>query len=960
MPAEALAPAPAPAATRHGLAGVVQFTAILLAASAERFLHGGATRSISAVRTTPGCQKVLLVWNAPRAELESALLNAAPPMTLAALQAQHGAPLRVLYERTYLLSNRFTHVEHVHTEAVVLFDDRVRASVISELVLAVLQPWAAEPRRLVATCARAFSPPGRVLGAGSAPGRRRPRDEPIHSRSYERGNLMLPRVMALDRGLLELYNSPKYAQLRAWVDLTAAAGSAGGPAGGASGGRGGAPNAPTKGGGGQQGAQCDDVLLNFIYQAERGMGALWPYAPESGVGGVGPGGGADADADGGVDSSHSHSARQLRARCAQYIHRTMPAGADGQPVPWLRPATRLWLNWSDDTLKQFGSGAAEILRALRRDSRHFSLNQLSALRAASDAAAAAADGLAGPPARVPVMPFGRPVTVAIVATEFFDERVARMGGFGYSTRMIGTLFKQHPELGISVVYVMACMAERLDGRFYQQGETLVHGWPLINLCNYAEGATSGPGSTAWARAYLTSKARISYFLFIDYRTNYKAAHSIMPHVPVLLWARDPRTQRQRKNIEHLVVPGEHARAQGAQAPDARSARELWRTARIGVGMTYGPALSDRVPEAYSLPPGALVRELPNTIAPCTLHGTRLEPKPPGMEAPSPEVLFLARLDPYKRPWLLVELARAFPHVTFFAAGKSHFSGAGSFRAPPDGEVPNLRFLGHVTSEAAKAERLARAWFVVNLSVHEGVAISWLEAFHCRTPVLSTVNPGNLVALFGRFAGEWKGTGLAGLPRIKAAFAELLSNRTLRAELGVAARRHVMQTHNTPRLARKFVELAEATEALRPPGGGGARLAVRRGSSSGRARRRGSGGRRLRSDGPQEAAAAAARAHGGGGGERARRAPPLLRGRGAGGAQLGGWSGGTSRHGTAAARGALGGSSSPRLAPDLATVTGSSAAAAAGSVSAQGGHNRSSVAPPRAHWAGASQARARAP
>jgi len=85
--------------------------------------------------------------------------------------------------------------------------------------------------------------------------------------------------------------------------------------------------------------------------------------------------------------------------------------------------------------------------------------------------------------------------------------------------------------------------------------------------------------------------------------------------------------------------------------------------------------------------------LPNTIEACAVYGEAIEPKPAWMEAPTPEVLFLARLDPYKRPWLLVELAKAFPQVTFFAAGKSHFQGTGSFSPPPEADVPNLKFLG---------------------------------------------------------------------------------------------------------------------------------------------------------------------------------------------------------------------------------------------------------------------------
>lgn len=149
----------------------------------------------------------------------------------------------------------------------------------------------------------------------------------------------------------------------------------------------------------------------------------------------------------------------------------------------------------------------------------------------------------------------------------------------------------------------------------------------------------------------------------------------------------------------------------------------------------------------------------------------------------------------------------FPSVRFAVLGQSHFRGSGSFTPPPGSSVPNLEFLGHVQGREQKEAMLRSAWFVVNLSAHEGVAVSWLEALACRTPILAMVNPGGLVSSFGMFTGEFPGDGTDGLGALKAGFERLLANRTLRAELGAAGRRHVRATHTEELFLRSFRNIA---------------------------------------------------------------------------------------------------------------------------------------------------------
>jgi len=83
-------------------------------------------------------------------------------------------------------------------------------------------------------------------------------------------------------------------------------------------------------------------------------------------------------------------------------------------------------------------------------------------------------------------------------------------------------------------------------------------------------------------------------------------------------------------------------------------------------------------------------------------------------------------------------------------------------------------------------------------VHEGLAISYLEALLCKTPLLSTVNPGGIVSSYGVFVGEFSGSGMHGMPALREGFQKLVSDHTWRINLGEEGRKHVLETHNPGR------------------------------------------------------------------------------------------------------------------------------------------------------------------
>ena len=85
-----------------------------------------------------------------------------------------------------------------------------------------------------------------------------------------------------------------------------------------------------------------------------------------------------------------------------------------------------------------------------------------------------------------------------------------------------------------------------------------------------------------------------------------------------------------------------------------------------------------------------------------------------VKSEKPTVVFLARLDPYKRPWLFVELARRFPHVEFIFMGKSHFQGKGAWEHSAATLPCNVRMMGHVQGQE-KIQILSQAWVLINTS-----------------------------------------------------------------------------------------------------------------------------------------------------------------------------------------------------------------------------------------------------
>jgi glycosyltransferase involved in cell wall biosynthesis len=354
-----------------------------------------------------------------------------------------------------------------------------------------------------------------------------------------------------------------------------------------------------------------------------------------------------------------------------------------------------------------------------------------------------------------------------------------MGGFGWAARQVARLFREHPEQGFEAVFLNRTLLSAGDGR-----RALAHETPLIRRSG---GRLSGVRSV--------KAERLDLLLMIDYRPSYRFFAGALPRTPIIVWVRDPRTPEDMRKIHTLRIPGaEGVRPQGIDEIDCTSLGTIARASRLlarpVLFATPAPSLAAKVRDTYyATPPEVFF--LPN---PVDLN--------PGAVPKSerPRVVFLARLDPVKRPWLFAELAARFPEVEFLFMGQKHFEGEGAWE--PVGLPPNVRLLGQVDG-AEKLRTLSSAWALVNTSIHESLAVSFLEALACETPIVSCQNPENVVSRFGIHVGRWDGDGLDALPHFGEALTRLLHDTETRVRLGKEGRAWVNEVHNPARFLHTF-------------------------------------------------------------------------------------------------------------------------------------------------------------
>jgi glycosyltransferase involved in cell wall biosynthesis len=378
----------------------------------------------------------------------------------------------------------------------------------------------------------------------------------------------------------------------------------------------------------------------------------------------------------------------------------------------------------------------------------------------------------------------RAINLGIVADEFFDPQIGRMGGFGWAARQVVRFFNLRPSLGVKVVLLAASLKGRLG-----QTQIRVHATPFIFHFR-------GPNYRRLIR-----EQKLDLVLTIDYRPQYRNVLMVLAGRPVIVWVRDPRPLEVTSVQATLRMPyGDPARPQGIKRVDCTSLATLLdspaQPSRRFLLATPAPSLIHSIAGAFGVSDIECMF-LPN-IVDIPSHDIKKHDRP--------RAIYLGRLDPIKRPWLFVELARLFPTVEFLMLGQSHFRGPGSWL--PRRLPQNVKLLGHVDG-TQKRELLSSGWVLVNTSIHEALATSFLEALACETPLLSCTNQEDIVSRFGIFIGTHNGDGMASLPYFAAGLERLIEDVGLRNHLGKAGREWVLRTHNEINFLEQFKKLCAA-------------------------------------------------------------------------------------------------------------------------------------------------------
>lgn len=374
--------------------------------------------------------------------------------------------------------------------------------------------------------------------------------------------------------------------------------------------------------------------------------------------------------------------------------------------------------------------------------------------------------------------------LGFLSEEFSHPDLRSFGGYGMTLKYVTDHINTHngPLRGDVLMCERMAIPRVLFQRYYHADLLFLPRWPGLR--------------TQLQCTQLLARRRTNLLVGVDHYASYEIYLEYFPYLPWIVWIKDPKDRQVWEklatidleikawgadNIEELIEQGERrgeslrrmldlSRAFGRKVLFAAEANHLAEIAR----RLYGLEQMD----AFHWP----------------------KPIPVASGEPSfserPSFLFLARIDPIKRPWIFCELARRFPKADFLLAGTSHHSHIMDPVLARYRDIPNLRFLGRVHG-ADKEALLKKVWAIVNTSIHEGVPVAMLEGFAHGKPSIAALNPDDLTTRFGIFVGERLGNGndAETLDRFSNAVEQMITGAFDKEGVGRQAQRYVAEVHS---------------------------------------------------------------------------------------------------------------------------------------------------------------------
>ncbi|HXG00012.1 MAG TPA: glycosyltransferase [Bacteroidota bacterium] len=337
------------------------------------------------------------------------------------------------------------------------------------------------------------------------------------------------------------------------------------------------------------------------------------------------------------------------------------------------------------------------------------------------------------------------VNVGFLSDEFSHPELMPFGGYGTTLKYV----TDYCNAGPSRMRGDVLLCERKDipsvliKRYHNADVVFLPRWPGLRA--------------QFQCSRLLIGRKINALIGLDHYRSYEFYLEQFPCIPWLVWIKDPK---DRLVWEKLATVELEIRAWGATTIEElieqgeRRGESLRRM--LDLSARYGRKVMFAA-EAKHL--ADIARRLYALDSMQAFHWPK--PIPVSADPPSfssrPSFLFLARLDPIKRPWIFCELARRFPAADFYLAGTTHHPELMNPVLEPYRNISNLKFLGRVDG-AEKDRLLKETWAVINTSIHEGVPVAMLEGFAFGKPTIAALDPDGLTSKFGIFVGERLGNG----------------------------------------------------------------------------------------------------------------------------------------------------------------------------------------------------------
>ena len=186
-----------------------------------------------------------------------------------------------------------------------------------------------------------------------------------------------------------------------------------------------------------------------------------------------------------------------------------------------------------------------------------------------------------------------------------------------------------------------------------------------------------------------------------------------------------------------------------------------------------------------------------------------ESTPKGEETTSPFVLWVGTIRKVKNPHLFLDLAESLPSIRFVMIGGPDFPGDSLYAgiAERAAGIDNVEFCGFLPAPETE-DYFGRASLFVNTSSFEGFPNTFLQAWECRVPTISFVDPDGLIER------HELGYRAKDPDDLRDKVERVMGDGDLRRRLGRNAYRLVCREYDNRKTVREYIDLFTAVAKAR--------------------------------------------------------------------------------------------------------------------------------------------------